>query len=428
MRPFVVIEERPRVVAAEVRALFHCLVRGAQVLAKIFHAQWILDAAVDRVRRIVERRAVLRDIDRGLAVPLGRPEQDLRQRLGENFPLGVCLDVLGLRHVLGAERKILGIVALDSARVVVHSQKVDRLLDQPHVLVRPLGPCLAEDLAHLLRVAAEEYRVQVLPVHVGVGAAHGREILRRIRRRVLGLQVHRDADLAPLRGLAEAESLYRQAVRTKKIVSGDWGLEQIGVAGRQHARQISAVGHHPRLVERRPHLYTVAQRIEHRRRIVAEPTGDVAVEPAATVIECLREIPVIERGVRLDAALEKRIDQPRIEVDSLFVDGAGARGKDARPRDAEPIGVRTKLGHDRDVVLVAPVVLASDVARLVEPGVARSVREAVPDAASGAIGGGRSFDLVGGRCCSPHEIIGEPVGAIHSNGRFTIARAKAWRV
>ena len=86
------------------------------------------------------------------------------------------------------------------------------------------------------------------------------------------------------------------------------------------------------------------------------------------------------------------------------------------------------IGHDRDVILVAPVMIAGDIARLVEPGVARSVGEAVPDAAAGAVGGGRSFDLVRGSRCSPQKIIGETVGAIHSIGRFTIARMTAWRV
>src|SRR5258706_16126075 len=60
--------------------------------------------------------------------------------------------------------------------------------------------------------------------------------------------------------------------------------------------------------------------------------------------------------------------------------------------------------------------VAADIDCLVEPGVARSVRKAVPDAAAGAVGGGRSFDLVRRGRCSPDEIRGEPVVLVHPGG------------
>ena len=60
-------------------------------------------------------------------------------------------------------------------------------------------------------------------------------------------------------------------------------------------------------------------------------------------------------------------------------------------------------------------------------------------AGSGAVGGGGSFDLIRGSGCSPHEIIGEPVGITHSERRLRTIReagtmrakrtgAEKWRV
>src|SRR6185436_2257295 len=118
-------------------------------------------------------------------------------------------------------------------------------------------------------------------------------------------------------------------------------------------------------------------------------------------------------GVRLDPFFQQLVDESRIEIDSLLVDRAGAFGMNAAPGDAEPVSVCAELGHDADVVLVAPVVVAGDVAGLVEPGVAGSVGEAVPDTSSSAISGRGAFDLVGGGRGSPNEIVGEFVARAH---------------
>ena len=106
-------------------------------------------------------------------------------------------------------------------------------------------------------------------------------------------------------------------MRAQEIVRGDRRFEQIRVAGREHAGEIAAVHDDPRLVERRPHLDAIAERVEHRRRVVGEPVGDVAIEPAAAIVERFGKIPVVERRVGLDAFLEQRVDESRVEVDAL---------------------------------------------------------------------------------------------------------------
>src|SRR6185503_4748444 len=127
----------------------------------------------------------------------------------------------------------------------------------------------------------------------------------------------------------------------------------------------------------------------------------------------LRQIPVVERDVRLDVFLQQLVDEPRIEVDPLPVDCARTRGEDASPGDAEPVGVGSQLRHQCDVFFVAAIMVAGDVPGLIEPGVAGSVREAMPDAAAGAVSGGRAFDLVSRGRSTPQEAVGKLVGLAH---------------
>ena len=47
---------------------------------------------------------------------------------------------------------------------------------------------------------------------------------------------------------------HRHAVRAHEVVARERRLEAVAMARRQRAVQIAAVGHHPRLVERRPQL------------------------------------------------------------------------------------------------------------------------------------------------------------------------------
>ncbi len=307
---------------------------------------------------------------------------------------------------------------LHPSRVVVDAEEVDGLLDDLHVLVEPLGPRLAEDLTQLLRILPEEDGVEVLPIHVRIGAPHRGKVLPQLGRRVLRLEIDDQPDLPLLRRLGEAESLHSHPVGAQKIVGRDRRLEQIRVAGGEHAGEITSIGDDPGLIERGPHLDAISQRLEHRDGVVAEPAGNVAIEPAAAIVERFGQIPMVERNVRLDSLLEQRVDEARVEIDALPVDDSFAVGINPPPRHAEPIGVEAELRHERDIFLVAPIVVAGDISGLIQPCVARSMRETVPEARSSAIGGRRSFYLVGGRRCSPQEIIGKAVGITHLKSRM----------
>ena len=85
-------------------------------------------------------------------------------------------------------------------------------------------------------------------------------ILGALGRRILRLEVHDDADAM----LADrAIRLHRRAMRAQQLMRRDRRLEPIAMAGRERAVQIAAVGHHPRLVQRRPHRHAIVELAEH---------------------------------------------------------------------------------------------------------------------------------------------------------------------
>ena len=180
-------------------------------------------------------------------------------------------------------------------------------------------------------------------------------------------------------------------------------------------------GVHGRLVERHPVLDAIAQVRREERGVVTEPARDLRVGEAAAVLQRLRQVPVEQVDQRLDASVEQGVDQALVEVEARLVDGAGPRGQDARPADAEPVCARPELGHQTDVLRVAVVVVARDVARAAVRDRARSAREGVPDRRSSTVLGGSPLDLVGGGGEAPGEVGRKPSG---QPGRIGVERGR----
>ena len=220
----------------------------------------------------------------------------------------------------------------------------------------------------------------------------------------------------------------RGAVGAQQVVRGDRRLEEAAVARGQHAVEVAAVRDDPGLVQRRPHPHPAVERAEHHARVLGEPAGDVAVLPAAAVLEGRGQVPVEERRVGLDAGLAEGVHEPAVEVEALLVDPAGALGQHARPGDAEAVGVQPELLHPADVVLPEAVVVAGHVARVAaldEPGRAA---EAVPVRRSRAVGERRALDLVRGRRGAPEKSVRKrPRPARHRFGRRATCRRSAAR-
>src|SRR5262249_58442739 len=107
---------------------------------------------------------------------------DIGQGGRADLPPGLGVGRARLGHRGRLYESPVRIGARDATRVVVDAEEVDRLADQREVVRRPVWPCFAEDLAHLLGIATAEYGVEVLagPVRIpACGRPAGRPPVRR---------------------------------------------------------------------------------------------------------------------------------------------------------------------------------------------------------------------------------------------------------
>ncbi len=181
-------------------------------------------------------------------------------------------------------------------------------------------------------------------------------------------------------------------------------------AGREVSRLVTLLDEGLHLVEGEDLAHPVGELAGNKRGVLAERLGGIARFPAAAILQGLGEVPVIERGVGLDAGCQQRVDQPVVEVESLGIGGAASLGKHARPGDREAIGVGPHRLHQRHVFLVAVEVIDADLASRAVPDAAGLLREGVPDrgAAPGFVRG--ALDLVGRGRGAPAEALGESRG------------------
>ena len=92
-------------------------------------------------------------------------------------------------------------------------------------------------------------------------------------------EVQRDAEVQ--RRVTRAQLAHGLPVAEQQVVRGEHALGGAVVAGRVHAGGVAQERRAPRLVERRPDVHAVAERVVHVERVLGEPVGGVAVRPAA---------------------------------------------------------------------------------------------------------------------------------------------------
>src|SRR5262249_54550158 len=103
-------------------------------------------------------------------------------------------------------------------------------------------------------------------------------------------------------------------------------------------------------------------------------------------------------------------DEAAVEVEALGVGRAGALGEDPRPGDREPVRVRADVLHQRDVLLVAVVMVVGDVAGVVILDLPGRMGVGVPDRDALAVLVPGPLDLIGGRRDAPVEPVREASG------------------
>jgi hypothetical protein len=157
-------------------------------------------------------------------------------------------------------------------------------------------------------------------------------------------------------------------------------------------------------VENDPLADAIAQRLRHRARILGETFRRIAIGPAAVVLERLRQVPVIQRDDGANARFEHRIGDALVVIQSPGVHASAARGLDSRPCNRVTIALDVQLAQQRDVLEVAMIAIARQVAVVAVLDAARRVREAVPDGFAFAVFLPGTLDLIGRGGCAPDEI------------------------
>ena len=90
-------------------------------------------------------------------------------------------------------------------------------------------------------------------------------------------------------------------VRQVGVMRGAQGAGPAVPPGRVLARAVAHEREGPRLVQRDPGTRTITDAPRHEPGVLAEPFHDIGLQPAAAILDRLRQVPVVERDPRLDA-------------------------------------------------------------------------------------------------------------------------------
>src|ERR1700733_2978484 len=71
----------------------------------------------------------------------------------------------------------------------------------------------------------------------------------------------------------------------------------------------------------------------NQRGVVGKPAGTISIGPAATIVECLRKIPMIKTNPWLDSGCQQGINEPIVEGEPGLINHPATGGEDARPGD-----------------------------------------------------------------------------------------------
>ena len=149
----------------------------------------------------------------------------------------------------------------------------------------------------------------------------------------------------------------------------------------------------------------VTELLRHGTGVTREHLRDVAVLPATLVLQCLRQIPVLQGREELNAGGLQFVHQLAVEIQALSIRRASAFWEHARPGHAEVVGVRADILHQRDIVLVAVVMVVRDITGVAILDLTGSMRVGVPDGRSFAVFVPGPLDLVGRRASAPVKIV-----------------------
>jgi hypothetical protein len=167
------------------------------------------------------------------------------------------------------------------------------------------------------RIFGEALRVGIKPVPAGVQDTGRHRVLRRGADRQTSLPIIDGAKKSPRRQRPQGAD--RLAMREIHMVSRLQETPPVGNAGGIPAHAVAEQRAHIGFVEggKMPNPVAIAAR--HQGGIIGEPKSDIAILPAAKIIQRLRQIPMIQAQPGLYAVAEQFVDQTIIEVEAQAV-------------------------------------------------------------------------------------------------------------
>ena len=211
--------------------------------------------------------------------------------------------------------------------VVVDAEKVHGARDGLEVPVahrRSLDTPFAVVGDGVLRVSAAEDRVQVQPVGLAIHPAGRLTVGLAVPGGARRVQVEGDAN--PGVAVRGAQPIQDKTVAEQEVVGGGERLCRVGLSRRVYAVGVAEPGCYPGLVQRDPRFDPIRQGFVDEAGVLGEALARLAVRPATAVFQGLRQIPVVEREHRLDAAVPQAVHEPAVEVEAFLVGRAGALG------------------------------------------------------------------------------------------------------
>src|SRR6266498_4390304 len=121
--PLEVVEQRPDEVATELHPLLHCFSHRAQMPTQVLDTRWILDLPINRDRRVVECRSVFGNVKRHVTIAISHPHEHSCQRCRVDLPPCFGVNAFLLVNATHSHQSSVRVVAGDTSRVIIDSQK-----------------------------------------------------------------------------------------------------------------------------------------------------------------------------------------------------------------------------------------------------------------------------------------------------------------
>src|SRR5882672_3107451 len=232
-------------------------------------------------------------------------------------------------------------------------------------------------------------------------ALRGSDVLRRGSRRIHRRDVERAAHL---RSAADGlDRTCRLALRQVDHVRGTYERQRFLATGRMHAVPVADGGEGLGLVEDIPVHDAVTERTGDDLGVFRETRRRIALRPTARLLQGLRQVPVIQRHERTNAGAERCVHESPVIVEALRIGGAATARLNPRPGDGESVALEIELCEKRDVLRIAVVAVAGNIAVIVVQNPAGCVRKSIPDRLTLAILLPGALHLIRSGGCAPDE-------------------------